>query len=272
MAAIILKGAKHMNINHIHATKVRADDGISIRQVGANIILDWLHAGVTDIHLGGRASLFYGIIFAAIGVIIHTVFADNYWLLAGVSTGFFLLGPFLAVGLYDLSRRIESGERPSLRPTLTAWLPNLLNITLFTGLLIFVFLSWVRLSMSIFAHYFHDALPTFADVVINVFTFKQPTFLFVYFSAGAVFAAFIFSISVIAMPLMLDRNASAWTAAITSLRTCAHNPVPMLLWAFCIVVLVGFGLATNFLGLILTMPVVGHASWHVYRDLIVIKN
>jgi len=261
-----------MSIHNLRATKISADDDISIRQVNSNIILDWLHAGVTDIHLGGRASLFYGIIFAATGVIIHAMFAENYWLLAGSTTGFFLLGPFLAMGLYDLSRRLEGGEPPALRPTLTAWMPNLLNVMLFTVLLVFVFLAWARLSMSIFAHYFSGALPTFADVVINVFTFKQPTFLFVYFSAGAVFAAFIFSISVIAMPLMLDRNASAWTAAITSLRTCAHNPVPMLLWAFCIVVLVGFGLATNFLGLILTMPVVGHASWHVYRDLIAIKS
>lgn len=261
-----------MSIHNLRATKISADDDISIRHVNANIILDWLHAGVTDIHLGGRASLFYGIIFAAVGVIIHSIFAENYWLLAGTTTGFFLLGPFLAMGLYDLSRRMEAGEAPVLAPTLYAWLPNLINITLFTMLLILVFFAWTRLSMTIFAHYFNGALPTFADVVINVFTFKQPTFLFVYFSAGAIFAAFIFSISVIAMPLMLDRNASAWTAAITSLRTCARNPVTMALWAFCIVVLVGFGLATNFLGLILTMPVVGHASWHVYRDLVEVRN
>lgn len=261
-----------MSIHNLPANKVSLDDEIIIRHVDANIILDWLHAGVTDIHLGGKASLFYGIIFAATGVIIHAVFAENYWLLAGLSTGFFLLGPFLAMGLYDLSRRMESGEPPSLRPTLIAWLPNLVNIMLFTVLLIFVFLAWAGLSMSIFAHFFHGAEPTFIDVVISVFTFKQPTFLLIYFSAGAVFAAFIFSISVIAMPLMLDRNTSAWTAAITSLRTCARNPITMTLWAGCIVVLVGFGLATNFLGLILTMPVVGHASWHVYRQLIVIKG
>jgi uncharacterized membrane protein len=261
-----------MSIHNIPASKVSSDDDIFIRQVTPHIIPDWLHAGVTDIHLGGRASLFYGIIFAAVGVIIHSIFAENYWLLAGTTTGFFLLGPFLAMGLYDLSRRMGAGEEPTLTPTLTAWLPNLINISLFTMLLILVFFAWIRLSMSIFAHYFNGALPTFADVVINVFTFKQPTFLFVYFSAGAIFATFIFSISVIAMPLMLDRNASAWIAAITSLRTCARNPVTMALWAFCIVVLVGFGLATNFLGLILTMPVVGHASWHVYRDLIEIKD
>lgn len=261
-----------MSIHNIPASKISADDDIFIRHVTPSIIPDWLHAGVTDIHIGGRASLFYGIIFAAVGVIIHSIFAENYWLLAGTTTGFFLLGPFLATGLYDLSRRMEAGEQPALTPTLSAWLPNIINITLFTMLLILVFFAWTRLSMTIFAHYFNGALPTFADVVINVFTFKQPTFLLIYFSAGAIFAAFIFSISVIAMPLMLDRHASAWTAAITSLRTCTSNPVTMTLWAFCIVVLVGFGLATNFLGLILTMPVVGHASWHVYRSLIEIKN
>jgi uncharacterized membrane protein len=261
-----------MRIHHIPASKVSADDDIFIRQVPYHMIPDWLHAGVTDIHLGGRASLFYGMMFAAVGVIIHSIFAENYWLLAGTTTGFFLLGPFLAMGLYDLSRRMEAGEPPALMPTLIAWLPNLMNIALFTMLLILVFFAWIQLSMTIFAHYFNGALPTFADVVIHVFTFKQPTFLFIYFSAGALFAVFIFSISVIAMPLMLDRNASAWTAAITSLRTCARNPITMSLWAFCIVVLVGFGLVTNFLGLILTMPVVGHASWHVYRNLIEVKD
>lgn len=261
-----------MRTHNISANKISIDDDFIIRKVNINIILDWLHSGVTDIHLCGRASLFYGIVFAAIGVTLHIVFAENYWLLAGLTTGFFLLGPFLAMGLYDLSRRLEAGESLSLIPTLTAWIPNFINITLFTALLMSLFLSWVRLSFTIFSYFFKGALPTFADVVINVFTLKQPIFLLVYFSSGAIFAALIFSISVIAMPLMLDRNTSAWTAAITSLRTCARNPLPMLLWAFCIVVLVGFGLATNFLGLMLTMPVVGHASWHVYRNLIEVKR
>lgn len=261
-----------MRIHNISSLKVTTDEALLIRKVNINIIQDWLHAGVTDIHLGGRASLFYGTFFSATGIFFHILFADNYWLLAGLTTGFFLLGPFLAMGLYDLSRRMESGESPALLPTLTAWKPNLINITLFTALLASLFLCWVQLSMLIFAHFFNGALPTFLDVLINVFTFKQPLFLLVYFSTGAVFATVIFSISVIAMPLMLDRNTSAWTAAMTSLRACKRNPLTMLLWAGCIVVLVGFGLATNFLGLLLMMPVVGHASWHVYRDLIEVQN
>ena len=99
-----------------------------IRHVKASAIIDWLHAGVVDTHRGGRASLFYGVIFAATGILIHTFFAENYWLLAGLTTGFLLLGPFLAMGLYDLSRRMELGEPPTLIPSLTAWRPNIINV------------------------------------------------------------------------------------------------------------------------------------------------
>lgn len=257
-----------MSKTNIPADKIASGSIPAIRQVKASSIIDWLHAGVEDAHAGGWASLFYGAVFAITGLFIHIVFSGNYWLLAGLTTGFFLLGPFLAMGLYDLSRRIELGERPSLIPTLTAWLPNLVNVFLFAVLLLAILLIWTSLSLYIFSHFFNGALPTFTDVALNVITFKQPTFTLIYFSAGGFFAAFVYAISVVAMPLMLDRKTSAATAAITSLRACARNPVVMLLWALCIVVLVGFGLATSFLGLILTMPVVGHASWHVYRDLI----
>ena len=239
-----------------------------IRRVKASAIIDWLHAGVEDTHRGGRASLFYGIIFAATGILIHTFFAENYWLLAGLTTGFLLLGPFLAMGLYDLSRRMELGEPPKLIPSLMAWRPNLINVSLFATLLLVVLLVWTRLSFSIFAHYFNSDLPTFTDIVLSVIKLKQPTFTLIYFTAGGFFAAFIFAISVIALPMMVDRKTSAATAAMASLLACVRNPIPMLLWAFCIVVLVGVGFATSFLGLIVTMPVAGHASWHVYRALV----
>jgi len=240
--------------------------------VRASAIIDWLHAGVTDTHRGGPASIFYGITFAAAGLIMHTVLAESDWLLAGLTTGFFLLGPFLAMGLYDLSRRMGKGEAPKLIPSLTAWRPNLMNIACFAGLLLLALLIWIRTSLFIFAYFFDGGLPTFTDVVLNVITFKQPTFTLIYFTVGGLFATFIFASSVIAMPLMLDSKVSATTAAMASLLACSRNPVPMLLWALCIVVLIGFGFATSFLGLIVTMPVVGHASWHAYRDLVETNN
>lgn len=232
------------------------------------IVIDWLHAGVEDTHRGGWASLFYGLAFTITGILIHAFFAENYWLLAGLTTGFFLIGPFLATGLYDISRRIELSQPPSLLPSLTAWLPNLFNIALFAAILLAALVTWTQLSFIIFAHYFNHQLPTFIDIVFNVLTFKQPIFTVVYFSVGGLFAAFTFAISVIAIPLMLDSNISAGNAAWASLRACWRNPGVMALWALCIVVLVGVGFATSFLGLIVTMPVAGHASWHVYRHVI----
>jgi len=240
----------------------------SVRQVNANAIIDWLHAGVEDTHRGGWASLFYGFVFTVTGLLINAFFADEYWLLAGLSTGFFLFGPFLAMGLYDLSRRIERGEAPSLIPSLAAWRTNFINISLFALLLLAVLLIWTLLSLTIFSHYFHGAFLSFTDVALNVITLKQPTFTLIYFSVGAVFAVFVYAISVVALPMMLDCKANVATAVVTSLRTCARNPLVMLLWALCIVVLLGVGLAASYIGLFLTMPVVGHASWHVYRGLI----
>lgn len=240
----------------------------AIREVKPGIVIDWLHAGVEDAHIGGWSSLFYGFVFTITGLLIHIIYAEHYWLLAGLTTGFFLLGPFLATGLYDLSRRIENGEPPTLIPTLTAWRTNFVNILLFTLLLLSTLLIWTLVSLNIFSHFFNGAWPTFTDIVISVIKLNHPLFTLVYFSAGGLFAIFVYAISVVAIPLMLDRKVSAVTAALVSLRACVRNPVVMLLWAFCIVVLVGAGLATSFLGLFLFMPIVGHASWHVYKDLI----
>jgi len=257
-----------MNKNVMSSSIGAKESNTVIRHVHAGIIIDWLHSGVEDAHRGGWASLFYGFVFTFVGLFIHIMYAEHYWLLAGLTTGFFLLGPFLATGLYDLSRRMENGESPSLIPTLTAWRTNLANIFLFTLLLLAIFLIWTLASLSIFSHFFNGALPTFTDIVISVIKFKQPLFTLIYFSIGGLFAIFVYAISVVAIPLMLDCKVNAATAALVSLRACARNPVVMLLWAFCIVVLVGVGLATSFLGLFLFMPIVGHASWHVYKDLI----
>jgi uncharacterized membrane protein len=243
-----------------------------IRKVKPSIIINWLHAGVTDTRRAGLASLFYGIVFAAAGQLMQVIFAESHALFAGLTTGFILLGPFLALGFYDMSRRMELGERPNLSLSLFAWRTNILNVGLFAGLLAIVVLIWSRVSLVIFALFYEGGLPTFNDVVLNVITLKQPTFTFVYFALGGLFAAFVFGISVISLPLMIDRKIDAITASIYSIVTCVRNPFTMLLWGFCIVVLVGFGFATNFLGLIITMPIIGHATWHAYRDVVELET
>lgn len=243
-----------------------------IRRVEAGAIADWLSAGWRDLRRGGLASLFYGACFAAAGGLMQVVFAQAYALFAGLATGFLLLGPFLAMGLYELSRQRELGMTPRLAPSLAAWRSNLTNVGLFAALLVIVLLVWARASIVIFALFFMGGLPTFADVVRTVLTFEQPVFALVYFAVGGFFAVFVFAISVVAVPLMLERRTDAVSAAIASLVACGRNPGPMLLWAACIVLLVGIGFATFFVGLIVTMPLVGHATWHAYRALVVTER
>lgn len=236
-----------------------------IRRIEAGAVAGWLRAGWKDFRRGGRASVFYGACFAAAGWLMQLVFAQAYALFAGLATGFLLLGPFLAMGLYELSRQLELGRPPQLLASLAAWRSNLANVGLFAALLVVVLLVWARASIVIFALFFMGGLPTFADVVRAVLTFEQPVFALVYFAVGGFFATFVFAISVIAVPLMLERRTDAVTAAIASLIACGRNPGPMLLWAACIVVLVGIGFATFFVGLVVTMPLIGHATWHAYR-------
>jgi uncharacterized membrane protein len=239
-----------------------------VRKIKAKTVLKWLRLGLHDMRYAGFSSLFYGVIFAAAGIIMHTVFIEASWLLAALTSGFLLVGPFLAMGLYDLSRRMELGEEPNLLPTLTAWRLNLINVAIFAGVLVIVLLIWARASLVIFALFFQGGLPTFMEIVQAVIAFKQPTFAIVYFAVGGFFAAFVFAVSVVAIPLMADRKTDAVTAALTSLISVIRNPLPMSLWAFCIVVMTAVGFATYFIGLIIAMPIIGHATWHAYRDLI----
>ncbi len=240
-----------------------------VRQVKLRSIFTWLQRGLNDLRIAKFASLFYGAVFASAGLAMHTVLFEASWLLSALTTGFLLVGPFLAMGLYDLSRRIELGEPSTLLPSLTCWKNNLSNVAIFAGLLVVVLLVWARASLVIFAIFFQGGLPSFMDIVQAVFAFKQPTFAIIYFAVGGFFAAFVFAISVVAIPLMADRNTDAVTAAIASLIAIIRNPFPMLIWAITIVALVTLGFASHYLGLIITMPIIGHASWHAYRDLVV---
>lgn len=240
-----------------------------IRQVKPSNILGWVKAGIQDTRQAGMASLFYGAFFAIAGWVMKLVFDEAYGLFPGLATGFLLLGPFLAMGLYDLSRQLELGQPAKLFPSLTAWRINMLNVGIFAGVLGVILLIWARASLIIFALYFQDSVfPSLNEVILSVLTFNQPVFGMVYFAVGGFFAALVFAISVVAIPLMTDRKTDAITAAIASIIACTKNPLTMLLWGACIVLLVAIGFATYFVGLVITMPIVGHATWHVYRDIV----
>jgi len=240
----------------------------AVRRVDGGAPWRWLRAGAADLRRSGPASLFYGCCYAVVGWLLYFVFNEAYALFAGLTTGFLLLGPLLALGLYDLSRQAEQGRKPALGPSLWCWRPNLSNVALLAGVLTVVMLLWARASMVTFALFFDGGLPTFASVVHAVLTLEQPEFTLMYFLVGGFFALFVFAITVVSVPLMLDRNTDAVTAGLTSINVCLHNPLPMLIWAVVLVGLVVVGFASLFVGLVVTIPLAGHATWHGYRELL----
>jgi uncharacterized membrane protein len=237
-------------------------------RVGLDAPLRWVRAGLRDVLRAPGPSLFYGFAFALAGWLIYLVFRFAYAFAYGLTWGFLLVGPYLAAGLYDISRRLERGEPVRLGPTLVAWRANVGGFSVFWIVLTVLMLLWSRASLIVFALYFNSGLPSVDDLLSRVLSLEHWDFVLTYFSIGAVFALVVFSVSAVSIPLMLDRGTDAIVAGITSVRTLTQNPAALFLWGLLIVALIGFGFATAFVGLVVTAPIVGHATWHAYRDLI----
>ena len=240
-----------------------------IRTVPIAAPFSWLAAGFRDVRKAPAASLAYGAVFAAMGGLIAFVFRHAYEVLTALVAGFLLLGPFLATGLYDISRRLERGEPVSLAATAVAWRSNLGAFSLFALVLTIVMLVWARASLVTFALFFSSGMPTLKSFVGQVVSLEHADFLVTYLAVGAVFATIVFAISVVSVPMMLDRGTDTIVAALNSVRALFANPLPLALWALIIVALVAAGFATFFVGLIVVVPVIGHATWHAYRALLV---
>jgi uncharacterized membrane protein len=239
-----------------------------VRRVEVGAALRWIAAGWRDLRAAPAASLFYGAMFALMGWLIYFVFRHAYEYTSALTAGFLLVGPFMCTGLYDISRRLAAGERVRLKQTLTAWRANLGAFSLFALILTVVMLVWARASLVTFALFFSTGMPTLAGFLSQVASIEHWDFVLSYFAIGALFATIVFALSVVSVPLMLARGTDTVVAAITSVRALADNPLPLGLWALAIVLLISAGFATLFFGLIVTVPVVGHATWHAYRELV----
>lgn len=229
---------------------------------------DWLRRGADDLKACGFASLFYGLCFAAGGLLLFLAFRHAVQLVTAVTAGFMLLGPFLALGLYELSRRRETGEPLNLTGTLAVWKRNLGCFGIYSLILIVIYLVWARASLVIFALFYQGGMPTLGSFMTQILKFDNIEFLLAYLVIGSFFAALVFAFSVVSIPMMLERNQDTVTAMLASFLALVRNLPMMLIWAALIVLLTVVGIATGFLGLIVTMPLVGHATWHAYRALI----
>lgn len=248
-----------------------AEDGDSIPQVrtiGFDAPLRWLARGADDMIATRLRGTFYGILFVVMGWLIARVYHEQWQLTMGLAAGFFLIGPFVCCGLYGLSRQRARGEPASLIDSLACWRANPASIGFFAAILTFLMVIWARVSVVIFALFSTSDFPTLQGVLQQIFSFSNLPFVIAWFGTGFVFASLAFGISVLAVPLMLDRNTDTMMALFGSVRALWTNIGPLYLWAALIVLLIGGSLLLWFVPLILTAPLVGHATWHAYRELV----
>lgn len=225
----------------------------------------WLLLGGRDLLAAKGISLFYGVCFWLMALVLGLVFRNKPEYSMTIASGCLLVGPFLAMGLYEVSRRRERGLVPELGASLTCWDAHLRSMSMLVLVLVVLELLWGRASLVVFAVFFNTGMPSTTGVIQAIFNPENWEFLAVYLLVGGVFAGLVYATAVVAIPMILDRDTDAISAAITSLEVVFGNAAVMLLWGLLISALVAVALVPWGLGLVLIGPWLGHASWHAYR-------
>ena len=249
-----------------------------VRTIGWSQPFIWLNKAFLDIANAPLISLAHGLILILIGAAIWGVGHNRFWLMAGALSGFLVVGPLVATSLYSISRAIERGETANwnlIRTTWTQWQSchatgrgGYWCMVKFGALLALAATGWVLISASLITVMSPVQVETLQDFMTHVVLAKDGQLFMQWMALGSFLAAPIFASSVVAMPLMLDRRVTVRQAVLTSWSVVLANPVPMALWAALIVLLTLLGLGSYLLGLLVVMPLLGHASWHAYRDLV----
>lgn len=232
----------------------------------------WMDQGWNDLWSVPLISLSYGVIFMISAMVILFGLTLLGWqsLFLALAGGFLLLGPMLAVGLYEVSRRLQSGEAIGIADIVIVGVKSPGQLAFMGVLLLFVYLVWVEIAFMLFMLFFGaGGLPPVQDFVAELlFTPRGLGLLIVGTVVGALLAGVVFAITVVSIPLLMTHEVDIATAIMVSMNAVMENPQAMLLWAGLIAAIMICSIATAFVGLAIAFPLIGHATWHAFHDLI----
>ena len=244
-----------------------------VRKIGVADLKDALAGGFADFNAMPTHLIFLCIIYPVVTLIAARVYAgyDVLPLVFPLLAGYTMIGPLVATGMYELSRRREQGlDTSRMRAFDVFRSPSIGAIaTLGAGLMV-VYFAWLGLAWAIYALTFGSAVPTsilgFVDQVLT--TSAGWTLIIVGGGVGFLFATVAFTLSVVSFPMLLDRDVGIVTAVQTSIRAVLANPITMAIWGFVIAATLFIGALPVFVGLAVALPVIGHAAWHLYRKVV----
>lgn len=243
-----------------------------VRTVATDRPWVWLTAGWRDMAAAKPIALAYGGAVCLAGWVLSLLMFETgtLWAILPATSGFFLVGPLVAAGLYEASRLREAGQQPSLADVTGPFRRNGSQIAFVGVALLVIHLFWIRIAGLIFMLFFGlNGLPNLEHLPYAMLKSDQLLpFLVIGTGFGFILAAASFSVAAVSLPMLVDREISALEAITVSIQAVIENPKPMLLWAALIVVFTGLALVPFYLGLVLVFPLIGHATWHAYRDVV----
>jgi uncharacterized membrane protein len=265
-------GGNQMNNTEVTSTPLRKAPP-EIKQITNGDVWRSVSKGWNDVKRASVYSLFFGIFYAAAGwALLYMFFNFEVSIYAyPVTMGFPLIAPFIAAGLYEISRRIERGDNLKWAGILgSVRSAGGKDLSWMAVLTTFAYILWVDIAAAIYVGFFGLRTLDVGRLLELIFTTPKGLMFFVVGNlAGLVLGAIMFSLTSVSFPLLFDRNVDFVTAMITSVKAVMANKIPMILWACIIVVLMTLSIATMFAAMIVILPLLGHTTWHLYRSVVV---
>lgn len=259
---------------HVYANAAGTLDHVSIRKIGIHDLFDALRKGFDDFMVKPSHVVFIIIIYPIVGVLLAAWTSSNASalpMLFPLMSGFALIGPFAALGLYEISRRREEGLDTSWSHAFDIRHSPALPSIAAVGIMLFaIFIAWLLIAQALYVHAFGPTPPASLSAFIrDIFSTESGRMLLVAGNLiGFIFAVVVLCTTVIAFPLLLDRDVGAYEAIHASVRAVAVNPLPMAAWGLIVAILLAIGSLPLFAGLTVVLPILGHATWHLYRKVI----